>query len=140
MSARTAPLHRADELRFLDACDRTNIVHFQSDSRHAAARTNTTGLDVLTGATYCDCKAGECHKVCWHLAAVIAAWDAEPARCEVAWLTDAQLVRYGTKAAAMLAVYRARTGRVLPMDQINVVAARAEYRLRQAHIAAPRAA
>jgi len=132
MSARTAALHRPAELRFLDACDRTNIVHFQSDSRHAAARTNTTGLDVLTGATFCDCQGAECGRQCWHRDLVAAAWAAHPAMREVRFLDAAKLLRYGRKAAAMIAVYRARTGRVLPMDAVNLLAARCEFRDRLA--------
>lgn len=135
----TAPKSAA-AFRFISADTMTGIVAYATPSAHDTGRTNIASLDTQTGATYCDCKAGECHKACWHRAAVIAAWDAEPARFEVVWLTDAQLVRYGKKATAMLAVYRARTGRVLPMDAVNLLAARCEYRDRLALADAPLAA
>ncbi len=73
---------------------------------------------------------------------------AEQARLEVVWLTDAQLVRYGTKAAHMVSAYTARIGRSLTSDRIALLVARGEYRRRvrlglierAAHIAIPLAA
>ncbi len=125
----TAPKTTA-ALRFLSADTTTGIVAYATPSAHDAGRTNVVSLDTQTGATYCDCKAGECHKACWHLAAVRAAWDAEAARFETVWLTDAQLVRSGTKAARMVATYQTRIGRSLASDRVALLAARAEYRRR----------
>lgn len=51
---------------------------------------------------------------------------------EVRWLTDARLAAYGRKLAGMVAIYRARIGRVLPADALNLLAARAEWRQRAA--------
>lgn len=53
----------------------------------------------------------------------------------VRWLTDARLVAYGRKVAAMLAAYRARAGRALPADALALTAARWEYRRRAAQAA-----
>lgn len=128
--ATTAAPKSAAALRFVGADTTTGIVVYATPSQHDAGRVNTVSLDTQTGDTYCDCKAGECHKDCWHLAAVVAAWDAEAARCEVVWLTDAQLVRYGTKAAHMVNTYTARIGRSLASDRIALLVARGEYRRR----------
>ncbi len=125
----TAP-KTAAVLRFLSADTTTGIVAYATPSQHDAGRTNIVSLDTTNGDAYCDCKAGECHKACWHLPAVRAAWNAEQARLEVLWLTDAQLVRYGTKAAHMVATYTARIGRSLASDRIALLVARAEYRRR----------
>lgn len=128
--ATTAAPQGAAALRFVSADTTTGIVAYATPSAHDAGRTNIASLDTQTGATYCDCKAGECHKACWHLAAVAVVWDAEPARLAVIWLTDAQLVRYGTKHALCVATYQARTGRSLASDRIALLVARAEYRRR----------
>jgi len=130
MSATTTATTARPALRFVSADTTTGIVAYAAPSKHDASRVNTVSLDTQTGDTYCDCKAGECHKDCWHIAAVVAAWDAEAARLEVVWLTDAQLVRYGTKAAHMVVTYTARIGRSLASDRIALLVARAEYRRR----------
>ena len=130
MYATTVATKSAAALRFVSADTTTGIVTYATPSAHDASRTNVVSLDTQTDATYCDCKAGECHKACWHLEAVRAAWDAEAARFAVVWLTDAQLVRYGTKHALCVATYQARTGRSLASDRIALLVARAEYRRR----------
>jgi hypothetical protein len=134
MSARTAPLHSPAELAFVAADETTGIVTFAAPSKSHPATPNTTSLDTLTGATFCDCRAAECGKECWHVALVAAAWYRTPAMLDTLWLTDRELSAYGKKLGAMCRIYRARTGRVLPMDAINLVAARAEYRRRQAAV------
>ena len=140
MSARTAPLHRPAELALVAVDDTTGIVTFRAESRSNPTRPNHTAYDTATGATHCDCKGAECGRQCWHADLVAAAWLASPAMADVRWLTDAQLARYGTTAAGMVNTYRARTGRVLPMDAIGLVAARSEWRRRAALAPAPVAA
>ncbi len=88
----TAPKSAA-ALRFLSADTTTGIVAYATPSTHDVTRINIVSLDTETGATFCTCKAGECHKACWHRAAVIEAWAGEVATQGVIWLTDAQLVR-----------------------------------------------
>ncbi len=126
----TVPKTARPALRFLSADTTTGIVAYAVASRHDASRTNIISLDTTNGATFCTCRAGECHTDCWHLAAVRAAWDAEPARFATVWLTDDQLLRYGRKHALCVATYQARTGRSLARDRIALLAARAEYRRR----------
>jgi len=125
----TAP-KTAAALRFVSADTTTGIVAYATPSQHDAGRTNIVSLDTTNGDAYCDCKAGECHTDCWHLAAVRAAWDTELATLGVIWLTDAQLVRYGTKAARMVNTYQTRVGRSLASDRLALLATRAEYRRR----------
>ena len=132
MSTATAVLHSPAELAFVAADDLTGIVTFQAPSKSHPAQPKTTGLDTLTGAIHCDCKGAQCHEDCWHADLVAAAWLASPAMRDVRWLTDTQLRRYGRKTAAMAIMYRARTGRVLPMDAANLIAARSEWRRRAA--------
>ena len=132
MSTRTAPLHTPAELVLVAVDDTTGIVTFQAASRSNPVQPNHVGLDTAIGATHCDCKGAECGQACWHADLVAAAWLASSAMRDVRWLTDARLVRYGTAAAAMVATYRARTGRVLPMDAANLIAARSEWRRRAA--------
>ena len=138
MSTRTATQHTPAELAFVTADDLTGIVTFAAVSKSHPAQPNVTSLDTLTGAIHCDCRGAECGRACWHADHIHAAWLRTGAMLDVLWLTDAELTRYGTKLGAMCRIYRARTGRVLPMDAINLVAARAEYRRRQAAaLAAP---
>ncbi len=127
----TAPKIAA-ALRFLSADTTTEIVAYATPSQHDTGRTNVVSLDTTTGATFCTCKASECGRRSWHLAAVRAAWDNEPARQEVIWLTDPQLVRYGTKARLCVDTYQTRIGRSLASDRIALLAAHAEYRRRAA--------
>ena len=117
-------------LRFLSADTTTGIVAYAIASQHDASRTNIISLDTTTGDTFCTCKAGECYHSCWHIAAVHAVWAVEVAATGVVYLTDAQLLRYGRKAAAMVALYTARIGRSCAGDRIEVLAARSEYRRR----------
>jgi hypothetical protein len=131
MGARNGANHSPIELRYLDACDRTNIVHFTAASASTPGKVNSVGLDVLTGETHCSCRAAETGHACWHQRLVSAAWESSPAMQEVRWLNDDRLARYGRKAANMIETYRHRCGRALPMDMLNLVAARAEYRRRQ---------
>ena len=132
MSARTAALHTPAELRYHGCDETTGIVEFVADSRHRPGHLNTVSLDALTGAIFCDCRAAECGRRCWHADHIAAAWLASPAMLDVRWLTDARLARYGQAAAAMVGTYRARTGRALPMDAANLIAARSEWRRRAA--------
>lgn len=131
MGARYGPSHSPAELRYLDADDRTNIVHFTAPSASVPGKLNTVGLDVLTGETHCSCRAAETGHTCWHQSLVSAAWEATPAMCEARWLNDDRLARYGRKAVNMISIYRERCGRALPMDVLNLLSARCEYRRRQ---------
>jgi len=126
----TATTTARPALRFLSADTTTGIVAYAVASQHNASRTNIISLDTTNGATFCTCRASECNHTCWHETAVIAAWVNEQAQQEVVWLTDAQLVRYGTKAAHMVNTYTARIGRSLASDRIALLAARGEYRRR----------
>jgi len=138
MSTATAALHSPAELVFVGADDLTSIATFTAPSKSHPATPNTTSLDTTTGAVLCDCKGAECGQACWHADHVAAAWVRTGAMLDVLWLTDGELIRYGKKLGAMCRIYRARTGRVLPMDAVNLIAARAEYRRRQAAaLAAP---
>jgi len=119
-------------LRFLSADTTTGIVAYAVASRHDASRTNVISLDTQTGGTFCTCRASECHHTCWHLAAISAAWANEQAQQEVIWLTDAQLVRYGTKARLCVETYQIRTGRSRIEDRVALLVARGEYRRRRA--------
>ena len=136
MSARTAARHTPAELVLVAVDDTTGIVTFTAPSKSHPAQPNHVSLDTATGAIHCDCKGAQCHEDCWHADLVAAAWLGSPAMRDVRWLTAARLVRYGTTAAAMVNTYRARTGRVLPMDAANLIAARSEWR-RRAALATP---
>ncbi len=116
MSAATKTLHSPAELTLIGCDDRTEIVVFQSASAHDTRRINTTALDTSTGAILCDCKAAEFGRVCWHADHIAAAW----------WQTPAM------RACRFLATYRQRCGRPLQDDVTALVAARSEWRRRQA--------
>jgi len=135
MSTRTAARHTPAELVLVAVDDTTGIVTFQAASQSNPVQPNSTSLDTSSGAIHCDCRGAQCHETCWHAELVAAAWLASPAMRDVRWLTAARLVRYGKTAAAMVATYRGRTGRVLPMDALNLIAARSEYRRRAAALA-----
>jgi len=133
MTARTAAQHTPAELRYTACDDTTGIVHFQAASASTPGKVNTVSYDTITGATHCDCAAAliGTHS-CWHADLAPLAWTQHPAMQEVRWLTDARLAAYGRKLAGMVAIYRARIGRVLPADALNLLAARAEWRERAA--------
>jgi len=122
--------HCPSELAFVDADDKLNVVHYSAPSKSRPGDANIVALDILTGATLCNCKAAECGKRCWHQELVQAAWDGHPARVLASRFTDAQLSAAGSKAAHMVAWARHRRFRVHPLDQLNLLAARCEYRAR----------
>jgi len=122
--------HEPNDLTFIDADDLTNIVHYSALSKSRPGDANVVGLDVLTGATCCNCRAAETNHHCWHAELVQAAWDGHPARILAARFNDTQLAASGKKAAHMTAWTRHRRFRVLPADALALVAARAEYRRR----------
>ena len=132
----SAAWHCPTELAFLDADDLTNIVHFAAPSASTPGKVNTVGLDVLTGETHCTCRAAECGRRCWHVALAQAAWDGHAARILAAKFSDQQLQASGKKAAHMCAWARHRRYRVLPADQVALLAARCEYRRRNPAAAA----
>lgn len=137
MSFVTAAEHCITELEYVSADDLLNIVHYRAASKSGTnGQYNYVGLDVVTGDTHCGCKGAECGKTCWHMTLAQAAWDAHPARALASGYTDEQLTRAGHKAANMCRVYRRRTWRVLPADQVALLACRVEYRARQARLAA----
>ncbi len=134
MSAATAATATATTarpaLRFVSADTTTGIVAYAVASQHDAGRTNIISFDTISGDTFCTCRASECHRTCWHEAAVVEAWAAELTTIGVVWLTDAQLLRLGRKSATCVATYTTRVGRSLASDRLALLAARAEYRRR----------
>ncbi len=132
MSTATAPLHSTAELTFIGGDETTGIVVFQSASEHDAERVNTTALDTSTGAIICDCKAAEFGRVCWHADHIVNAWHQTHAMRVCRCLASTALLNQGRKSAAMVATYRQRCGRPLQDDVIALVAARCEWRRRQA--------
>jgi hypothetical protein len=140
MSARTLTLHHHRELRFVGADETTGIVTFAAASASAAGKVNHVSYDTITGAVHCDCAGAACGRACWHADWVVAAWQAHPAMAEARSLPADMLLRYGTKLAGMVAQYRATIDRVLPLDAVNLVAARCAYRQRRALAAQPLAA
>ncbi len=136
MSVLSAPQHTAAELTFVSCDHVTGIVAFAAPSKHDAARVNVVSLDTTNGAIHCTCKGAECGRRCWHADHVRAAWLAIPAMQQVRWLSDAGLARHGRKVRAMVAIYAACVGRILPADALALVAARHEWRLRAARAAA----
>lgn len=130
--SRTALLHHPAELRYQSCDDQLNIVHFVSASNHQPGHLNTTSYDVITGDIHCDCKGAQCGHTCWHGAWVAAAWERHDAMRRVRVLSTPALVRYGQRQCRMVELYRQRIGRVLPLDAVNLIAARCEYRRRHA--------
>jgi hypothetical protein len=130
MSIRTAVIHTAAELTLSSADTTTGIVAYTAPSAHDATRVNTVSLDTQTGDTHCDCRASECGRSCWHVATVAEAWAQTMWAVGVQWLTDAQLVRSGSKARKMVETYTARIGRSRLDDRTALLIARAEYRRR----------
>jgi len=106
------------------------VVHYSAPSKSRPGDANVIGLDILTGATCCNCRAAETNHQCWHATLVQAAWDGHPARILAARFNDDQLQASGRKAAHMTAWARHRRCRVHPLDQLNLLAARSEYRRR----------
>src|SRR5207249_963450 len=126
----TATAHRPDELTFLDCDDRTSTVVYTAPSASILARRWTVVLDVLTGATACDCWATRNGRDCWHRALVAAAWEAHPAAHEARFMTSEQLLNSGVKGRRMCAVYRHRIWSTILADRLALVAARGEWRRR----------
>jgi len=122
--------HCPSELAFVDACDLTNVVHFSAPSKSRPGDANISALDILTRATFCNCRASETGHRCWHQELVQAAWDGHPARILSARYSDDQLNTAGRKAAHLTAWARGRRFRVHPLDQLALVACRDEYRRR----------
>ena len=132
MSTATVLLHTPAELTLIGCDDHTNIAVFQADSHHDAERVNTVALDTVTGHILCDCKGAEFGRVCWHADHVAAAWHHTPAMHACRYLSPVALVNQGRKCAAMVATYRQRCGRPLQDDVTALVAARSEWRRREA--------
>ncbi len=136
LAPRTAPplapslWHCPTELTFIDADDLTNIVHYSAPSKSRPGAANIVALDILSGATFCTCRAAECGRMCWHAELVQAAWDGHEARLLAARFSADQLRNAGSKAGHMCAWARHRRFRVLPADQLSLLACRAEYRRR----------
>lgn len=140
MSARTAAMHDHTELEFVSADDLANVVTFRARSASKVGHYNTVSLDIATGETLCDCRAAEFGRECWHADLIPAAWlDHEAVRLARRH-TDAQLAAAGRKAARMCRVYRSRSWRVLPDDQLALLACRTVYRERWAPALAAEAA
>lgn len=117
-------------LRFLSADAATGIVAFAVASKHNADRMNVVSLDTITSHVSCNCSAAQFGRTCWHSASAQESWAAELATQGLAWMTDAQLLRYGRKARLCVDTYEARTGRSRIEDRVALLAARGEYRRR----------
>jgi len=91
-------------------------------------------LDIISGESFCDCRAAETGHACWHRELVMSAWNMHPARELAAKFTDQQLSAAGSKAGHMCRWARHRRFRVLPADQLTLLSCRCEYRAR--HLAA----
>jgi hypothetical protein len=143
MSFTSAMQHCPTELEYVSADDINNRVTFRALSKSGArGGYNYASLDVVTGEWHCSCKGAETNKECWHGTLLRAAFDALPAVVLARQYTTEQMIKAGTKAARMVRVYRRRSFRVLPADQVALVAARGVYleRRRAALAAAPAAA
>ena len=140
MSARTLTLHHHRELRFVAADDTTGIVTFAADSASAAGKVNHVSYDTITGAIHCDCAGAACGRECWHGDWVVAAWQAQPAMAEARALPSRPSPAVRQEAGAHGRPVPRRLGRTLPLDSVNLVAARCEYRQRRALAAQPLAA
>jgi len=132
MSTATALRHTPSELTLIGCDDLTGIAVFQADSAHDAERVNTVALDTVTGQIICDCQGAMCGKQCWHMDHAVAAWHRTPAMRACRWLSPVALLNQGRKCAAMVATYRQRCGRPLQDDVTALVAARSEWRRREA--------
>jgi len=126
----TSLWHCPSELAFVDADDRTNIVHYSAPSKSRPGDANIVALDTMTGASCCNCRAAETNRQCWHAELVQAAWDGHPARVLASRYSDTQLNTVGRKAKHLCDWARHRRFAVHPLDQLNLVAARSEYRRR----------
>lgn len=140
MSAATAAQHTIAELQYVAADDINNVVTYRSRSASKPGQYNTTQLDIVTGEILCDCRAAEFGRVCWHSDLIAAAWLSHEAVVLARRYNDQQLSAAGRKAANMCAVYRRRCFRVLPDDQLALLACRTAYRERWAPALAAEAA
>jgi len=134
-STDTARFHCPSELTFLDADDLLNVVHYSAPSKSRPGDANVVALDVLSGATLCNCKAAETGHGCWHQTLAMSAWNGHETRVLASRFNDAQLQAAGAKANRMCRVYRRRIWRCLPDDQTMLLACRCEYRRRRGVVA-----
>lgn len=139
MSARTAAEHDYSELQYVSADDVNSVVTFRARSASKVGHYNLVKLDIVTGEILCDCRAAECGRECWHVALVPAAWLNHEAVCLARRYNDQQLRKAGEKAARMCRVYRRRSWRILPADQLALLACRTVYRERWAEALAAEA-
>ncbi len=116
--------HTAEHLAFAGVNDIESCVYYIAPSASRPGHINEVALCALTGATICDCRGAEFGQVCWHQREVRAAFAAHPAVRDAACLSDERLLAYGAKLASYTRQYRERCGRALPLDSINLVAAR----------------
>lgn len=111
------------------------IVSYGAQSQSDKAKTNLVSLDVQTGDVTCTCIHCETHPnepcSCWLARLIDEAWERHPAHADVRWLTDSQLLAYGKKLASFARQYRERTGRALQADEVNLLAARSEWKRRE---------
>ena len=101
MSAKTASQHSTSELQWIgkDA----EMVFCTAPSSSQSGRVNTVALDTTTGATHCDCKAGDHDKMCWHRDLVRQRYIEEVARQYIATLaTLAEVMAVGQQARALI--------------------------------------
>lgn len=132
MSARTAAAHCHTELEYVAADDINETVTFRARSASKPGTYNTIQLCILTGEVLCDCRGSEFNKVCWHADLVAVAWLNHAAVCLALRYNDRQLAVAGNKARRMIDAYRGRSWRVLPADQLSLLACRTAYRERWA--------
>jgi hypothetical protein len=130
MSARTAADHCHTELEYVAADDLNETVAFRARSASKPGTYNTIQLCILTGETLCDCRGAEIGKPCWHADLVAVAWLNHAAVCLARRYNDTQLRTAGRKAKRMIDAYRGRSWRVLPADQLSLLACHTAYRER----------
>jgi hypothetical protein len=132
MSARTAAAHCHTELEYVAADDLNETVTFRARSASKPGQYNLVQLCILTGETLCDCRGAEFGRECWHADLVAVAWLNHAAVCLARRYNDTQLGTAGRKAKRMIDAYRGRSWRVLPDDQLALLACRTAYRERWA--------
>ncbi len=138
MTARTAALHTAAELRYAGCSDDREVVWFAADSTSTPGKVNTVAWDTVARVAHCDCKAAETAQYsCWHADLVEAAYLAELARQFVARLDDAALAAAGRMARERVGAAATFWIAATPLDHAILAAARAEYRHRRPAVAAP---
>src|SRR3954469_23832196 len=118
MTARTAALHTAAELRYVGRSEDREIAWFAADSASTPGKVNTVAWDTVARVAHCDCKAAETGRhSCWHADLVEAAYLAELARQFVARLDGAALAATGRMARERMKVAATFWPAASPLDR-----------------------